>query len=58
MWALSYGLTTEHANWLAAGVTIVGGLVWDLTVAWARKRLIVNKTLSQSLEVLFPGVPK
>lgn len=58
MWALANGLNTEHANWLAAGVTILGGLAWDGLWAFARERLIVNKTLSQALGTLFPSEAK
>lgn len=49
---IGWGVSDQHANWIALGLMGLGGLGWDLSVSWARKRLIVNKTLEQALKGL------
>lgn len=54
LFLIGQGVTQQHADWVAIGLTGVGGAVFDFSASWIRQRLIVNRTLATTLKGLFP----
>lgn len=54
-WLVAIGMTDGHANAVALGGVALATYAVDLVTAWARKRYIIDKTYSATVEGILTG---
>lgn len=51
---VTYGVSDQHANWVALGVAGLLGVAVDLAGSWVRRRFVIDNTFREVIDGLFP----
>lgn len=55
---VGWGVSAQHADWLAIGLLGLGGAAFDLGVGFLRKRLVIKTVMQEALYTVLTGGPR